>query len=111
MDPDAYELVRERLKKLKIKNENKNIWSIIYALGGKFPELDNQMFQDIIHHFMKFKSNYHLYQGIRKSVVSHDMILTGIFEMLGYKPYYKFPVIKNEKNKNNILLIVRKCLG
>lgn len=106
-----YYHVRDRLKQLKIKNQNKNIWSIIYALGGKFPMLDSQTFQQIIGLFMKFTSNYSKYQGRRKSVVSHDMILTEIFKKVGYETYYQLPVIKNERNKNNILLIIKECLG
>lgn len=110
-DEKSYYHVRDRLKLLKIKNQNKNIWSIIYALGGKFPILDSYTFQKIIAMFMKFNSNYSKYQGQRKSVVSHDMILTAIFKKVGYKSYYELPVIKNEKNKNNILLIIKECLG
>lgn len=107
----AYFYIKKQLKKLKMRREYKNIWSILYKLGGEMPAIDNILFHRILNCFGEFMSKYPLHQGERKSVPSHDMLLSAILQKLGYKPYYYLPLIQSRSIRDNVFYIIKKCLG
>ena len=110
-NPKAYFIIKKQLKQLKMQKEYKNIWSILYKLGGKKPEMDNKMFHAVIHYFGRFIVKYPEVKGCRKSVPSHDMLLSAIFEKLRYVPPYLLPIVQSRKIRENILIIIKECLG
>ena len=108
---DAFVLIKKQLKALKLRCEYKNIWSILYRLGGKPPNISNHLFHECNRLFFEFSSKYEQYKGIRKSIPNHDMLLAAIFEKLGYKTYYELPLIQSKKIRDNIYYIIKECLG
>lgn len=108
---NAFYLIKKQLKQLKLRKEYKNIWSILYKLGGKKPEMDNKMFYAVIHYFGRFIVKYPHVKGNRKSVPSHDMLLTAIFEKVGFEPFYLLPTVQSKKIRENINDIIKECLG
>jgi hypothetical protein len=110
-NPKAFFLIKKQLKQLKMRKEYKNIWSILYKLGGKIPSMDNELFHKVIHYFGRFIVKYPEVKGVRKSVPSHDMLLSAIFEKLGFKPYYLLPIVQSRKIRDNIHNIIKECLG
>jgi hypothetical protein len=108
---DAYYVIKKQLKKLKMRHEYKNIWSILYLLGGKTPKMENDVFHECSRLFFEFSSKYEEFKGIRKSIPNHDMLLSAIFEKIGYDSYYKLPIIQSRKIRENIYYIIKQCLG
>lgn len=110
-DRDAFHTIKSQLKQLKLVQEYKNIWSIIYALGGKKPDLSNEQFHTILRYFYKFIHNFTKLKTQRKSVPSHEMILHQIFLLIDYEPFYHLPIVQSISIRAEIEIILTQCLG
>ena len=142
-DINAFQLVKHGLKKLKNNNYTvtvskpfhgtsyvkhtekqvksvklyKEIFTIIYLLGGHKPiftqvEEIKQLYKDFCFFYMKRKKAFN-----RKNMPSNYMLLDLLLKELDHQPYYNIPYLKNEELKQEILDIFQllkldknKCL-
>jgi hypothetical protein len=112
-NPKAYMILKELLKNLNLPRQYRNIWSILYQLGGKLPELSNHQFHACLNIFKKFLIIFdkHKHLWNRKSIPSHYMLLNEFLVLVEHEKYYEFPVLKNEGLKKNVQFILNKCLS
>ena len=109
----AYMILKNLLKKLNLPRQYRNIWSILYKLGGKIPELSNEQFHMCLNIFKKFLVVYdqEKEKWNRKSIPSHYMLLNEFLQLVQHEKYYAFPELKNEVLKKNVQFILNKCLS
>lgn len=112
-DPKAYMILKDLLKKNNLPRQYKNIWSILYQLGGKIPDLTNNQFHGCLNLFKKFLIIFDKHKQLwkRKSIPSHYMLLNEFLVLVNHEKYYEFPVLKNEHLKKNVEFILNKCLS
>jgi hypothetical protein len=110
-DRNAYDVIQKYLRKYKIRSEYKNVWSILYKLGGTPPVLSSKQHLQIMQYYMYFLQKFPEVKQNRKSVPNHDMVLAAILKKIGYDSFYHLPQIKSKKIKENILFILKTCLG
>lgn len=96
-DVNMYFEVRSRLKALKLNKYYKDIFMIMYQLGGKNPQLDHGLYEQCItdfkwlmQHFMKNRS-----QWGRHSMPSNYVLLEILLRKNGHTPYYNLPTLKD----------------
>lgn len=134
LSPDAFHQVKHQLKQLGQKKYNvkvydkqmrrwdmkqykpqkfyKDIFSLIYELGGIQPNLHTidlnamfSMYKAICYQFrqMKIKNSVS-----RKNMPSHYMLLDLMLRQYGHTPYYNIPELKDKDLRNSVLTIFNK---
>ncbi|NBU81990.1 MAG: hypothetical protein EBS55_10125, partial [Flavobacteriaceae bacterium] len=95
---------RWELKEYKTRKFYKDIFGIIYTLGGIQPQ-----FQGVNKVLQQFKDiQYQFFQDLnhRPNMPSHFMILDLLLKQNGHEPYYKIPSLKNEKARREAINIL-----
>jgi hypothetical protein len=109
-----------REKQCKPTKFYKDIFSIIYELGGLQPNVKNinemfAMYSAVCFQFKHLKG-----QGAtnRRNMPSHYMLLDLLLKEYGNEPYYEIPYLKDEELRNSVLKIfnvlrnnVQKVMG
>lgn len=98
-------------KEYKATKFYKEIFSIIYRLGGVKPKLQKVNIPDLYEDYRTLNNIFESEkkQGIiqRKNMPNHFMFLKLLLENSGYNAYYNIPVLKDEKLCNQIFDIFK----
>lgn len=105
-DKNCYQYVKEALRALKRPKLYKEIFTIIYELGGKAPKIDHL----ITRLYSMYKSFDYYYDYLRarlkrKNGISYYMILDLMLKDLGAPAYYTLPYLKDEELQQKVLTI------
>lgn len=112
-DPNCYRSVQKALKCLGYKHLYKEIFSLIYNLGGTKPYINNEVFADCVTDFMwlqaKFGEMKKAQNTVRKNMPSMYVVsdfnipYLSYWEMMdillrrhGHTPYYTLPCLKDD---------------
>lgn len=103
-DPNCYEQVKKALKQLKKPKLYKEIFTIIYELGGRPPKIDN-IILDLYDNFKAFDYYYEQFRKEtgRKNGISYYIVLDIILKEMGYESYYYLPYLKDEELRGKVL--------
>lgn len=107
-DPKCYFTIKQALKQLKHPKLYKEIFTIIYDLGGHRPKIDS-IIPDLYEQYKQFDIYYEQIKQEcrRKNGVSYYMILDLMLKELGHESYYEFPYLKNEELQDDVLEIFK----
>jgi hypothetical protein len=104
---DAYFLIKSKMKSLGLNKYYKEIFMIIYQLGGVRPYVDNVLyeqcvadFQKLMFHFINGRSEWN-----RHSMPSMYMILDILLRKNGHTPYYNIPCLKDDQLRERVYRI------
>jgi hypothetical protein len=99
MDRDAYLHVRQALKHLKYSKYYKEIFTIIYILGGVKPKLSDQIYHQCIHVFTKLMQSFERLklEMKRHSMPSNYVCLDKLLRHFDHEPYYNMPTLKDQR--------------
>jgi hypothetical protein len=102
--PTCYNDVKKALKQLKEPKLYKEIFTIIYELGGTAPKIDH-IIQNLYDNYAAFD---YYYEQIRKDTgrkngISYYMVLDMMLKEMGYTPYYELPYLKDEELRQKVL--------
>lgn len=108
-DVNCYDQVKKALKQLKRPKLYKEIFTIIYELGGRPPKIDhiiNELYD-------KFKAFDYYYEQIRKDTgrkngISYYMVLDIMLREMGCESYYTLPYLKDEELRLKVLRIFER---
>lgn len=103
-DRNAYAVVREQLRKLKMPWMYKNIYALIYEKGGKKVVHGPRDRDEIIIALIVIQNYYEDIQredrpaGVykKRSLGSAKMLLSAVLKMLDKEPFYHLPGLKNK---------------
>lgn len=98
-DWNAYLEVKKVLKKKKLSKRYRDIFTIIYQLGGEKPKLSSQLIQQCNNDYRALETYFNEnkeYFG-RKSMPSVYMLLDIILRKNGHEPKYFIPQVKDKK--------------
>lgn len=108
-DKDCYLNVQKALRKNGMRKLYKEIFTLIYALGGKNPKIDNKLFDDCV---TDFKWLYEGFQQMKKSsntrrknMPSMYIILDLLLKRNGHTPYYNIPYLKDKDLQARVIMI------
>lgn len=103
-DCNCYDQIKKVLKQLKQPKLYKEIFTIIYMLGGHRPGIDNNI-QELYENFAAFDYYYEqIRQDVqRKNGVSYYMVLDIMLREIGQVPYYNLPYLKDDDLRCNVL--------
>jgi len=128
---DAYWQVKTQLKKLKGKKYVVKVWNkemrrydakkytpqkfykdifcIIYDLGGYQPKVDNvneifQAYQNLQYQFLQLKRKH---ETSRSNMPSHFMLLDILLRKHGHSPYYEIPYLKDKESREKVIQIFK----
>lgn len=112
-DRNAYAVVRNQLKKMNMSWQYRNIFSIIYELGGRRPAHSARDTERIIIALIVVQNFYNQGRvdvlrrgrGMKKcrSLGSSKMLLSAILNMLDKEPFYHIPSLKNHEAHERVL--------
>lgn len=99
MDRNAYHTVRKALKDLGYSRYYKEIFTIIYALGGKKPHLDDQIYHKCVHVFGQLTQAFERLKKDMKrhSMPSHYVCMKMLLQHFQHEPYYLLPTLKDDR--------------
>ncbi len=103
---DCYAQVKKVLKQLKQPKLYKEIFTIIYELGGAYPKIDG-LIAELYDNFTAYDYYYEQIRSTlkRKNGVSYYMILDIMLREAGHVPFYKLPYLKDEELRGKVLEI------
>lgn len=113
LDKSAYYLVKKELKKLGAQRYYKDVFTIIYALGGHKPQVSPEQVDSMCHYFKRWYYNFNQLERFGKhNTPSIYMLMEIILREFGHEPYYFIPTLKSEKLRARVLRIYDevKCL-
>ncbi len=100
------EMRRTELKKYKVQKFYKDIFTIIYSLGGIQPRFNQT--NEIFNSYMKLQYEFAQARNQgrlnnRHNMPSHFMILDILLRKHGHVPYYEIPHLKDHASWQNVL--------
>jgi hypothetical protein len=108
---DCYRKVQKLLKDNGYRKMYKEIFTIIYALGGKKPSVDNQVFDKCVRDFLwmqsRFKEMRENNMTVRKNMPSMYVVMDLLLKRHGHKPFYKIPYLKDDLLQANVMSIFK----
>lgn len=108
MSRDCYHQVKSALKKIGCPKLYKEIFTIIYKLGGiksKVQDVNTlyQMYTEFDYYYEQSRKTGNI---TRRNGVSFYMVLDLFLKELGYPSYYYLPYLKNEELQREVLRII-----
>jgi hypothetical protein len=105
-DKNCYTVIKTALKKLKYPKLYKEIFTIIYLLGGKRPKIEPL----IPKLYEQYKAFDFYYEQIReelnrKNGISFYMVLDMMLKELDHSPFYNLPYLKDPELQDKVLEI------
>lgn len=114
-DPWCYRSVQKQLKILGFKHLYKEIFVIIYTLGGQRPNIDNKVFDACVTDYLWLQSRFiqmKKYAGTkRKNMPSIYVILDLLLKRNGHTPFYHLPYLKDASLQARVLEIFHELDG
>lgn len=105
----AYEQLKCYLKKNRLSCQYKNIFALLYGLGGPLPSINPQQYENIVR---LLRTIYNFYcdelreQDHKRSLGSALMILKYCLDTLGIDYYYEMPMLKTVKAQERVLAFI-----
>lgn len=104
---NAYFLIKAKMKSLGLNKYYKEIFMIIYQLGGVRPYIDNVLYEQCVADFQKLM--FHFIKGRnewkRHSMPSMYMVLDILLRKNGHTPYYTIPCLKDDQLRERVYKI------
>lgn len=105
-DRDAYNQVKVQLKLLGKQRFYKDVFTIIYALGGQKPQVSPEQVDSMCNYFKRWYYNFNQKARFGKhNTPSIYMLMDIILREFGHTPYYYIPTLKSEKLRERVLNI------
>lgn len=108
-DPNCYRDVQSLLKRNGHRKMYKEIFTIIYALGGTKPGIDNKVFDACVTDFMWLQARFTQMKKMsstgRKNMPSMYVLLDLLLKRNGHQPFYTIPYLKDENLQSNVMSI------
>lgn len=105
-DRDAYALVKRELKALGMQRYYKDVFTIIYALGGRKPQVSPEQVESMCNYFKRWYYNFNLLNRFGKhNTPSIHMLMDIILREFAHEPYYYIPSLKSERLRARVLRI------
>lgn len=106
-DPKCYRHVQKALKQLGHKNLYKEIFTLIYSLGGKRPYIDNHIFDNCVTDFMWLQAQFAQLRKNeatkRKNMPSMYVLMDILLKRNGHQPFYQLPYLKDEILQSKVI--------
>ncbi len=112
-DRNAYHIVKGELKKLGAQRYYKDVFTIIYALGGRKPQISPEQVDSMCNYFKRWYYNFNQLERFGKhNTPSIYMLMEIILREFEHQPYYFIPSLKSDKLRARVLRIYDdvKCL-
>lgn len=109
----AYNVVKSELKRLGAQRYYKDVFTIIYALGGHKPQISPEQVDSMCNYFRRWYYNFNRLERFGKhNTPSIYMLMEIILREFGHEPYYYIPSLKSDKLRARVLKIYDevKCL-
>lgn len=110
---DAYCQVKAELKRMGAQRYYKDVFTIVYALGGRKPQVSPEQVDSMCNYFRRWYYNFNRLERFGKhNTPSIYMLMEIILREFGHEPYYYIPSLKSEKLRARVLQIYDevKCL-
>lgn len=108
-DRNAYTQVKKELKRLKQPKLYKDIFDIIYMLGGRKPQITPEQVDLMCNYFARWWYQYNVLERFgAHNTPSMFMLLDIILKEFGHEPYYFIPKLKNGKLRDRVYEIYEK---
>ena len=115
MGKDAYIRVKAELKSIKHQELYRDIFTIIYRLGGVKPTISPEQIDSMCNYFKRWYFHYNRMNRFGKhNCPSVHMLLDIILKEFGHTPYYFIPSLKSAKLRQRVREIydqVKWCLS
>ncbi len=97
-DPEAYFVIKSHLKKNKNTLFYKEIFKILYILGGDVPKVSYETYMACIQDFKNIMYQFNHFKALwkRHSMPSMYMIMDILLRKNGHQPYYTIPYLKDK---------------
>jgi hypothetical protein len=103
-DRNAYQLVKQELKKLGLQKHYRDVFSIIYSIGGRKPDVTAAQAESMCYYFKRWCYHYNQQDRFGKhNTPSIYMLLDIILKEYGHEPYYYIPTLKSDKLRERVL--------
>lgn len=114
-DSNCYREMQRLLKQLKYRDMYKEIFVLIYELGGRRPYIDNKIFDKCVTDFMWLQSRFqrlkYVTGTVRKNMPSMYVLLDLLLKRHGHTPYYKFPYLKDDLLQQKVMELFEELDG
>ena len=110
--PEAYFMIKKQLKQRKLSKLYKEIFTIIYALGGQRPQLTNAQYHGCIRTFTLLMQVFERKRADfgRHSMPSMYVMLDQLLRSYGHTPFYTIPLLKNTRLLKNVYQIIQDLI-
>lgn len=106
LDPWCYRAVQRALKLAGAKKMYKEIFTLIYMLGGPHPKIDNHIFDKCVTDFMWLQERFRRLKSIkgtvRKNMPSMYVLLDILLRRNGHTPFYMLPYLKDARLQTKV---------
>jgi hypothetical protein len=112
-DRNAYSAVKTELKRMGAQRFYKDVFTVIYALGGRKPHVTPEQVDSMCNYFKRWYYNFNRLERFGKhNTPSIYMLMEIILREFGHEPYYYIPSLKSDKLRQRVLQIYDevKCL-
>ena len=98
LSPNAFFEVKKALKKLKYNDYYKEIFHIIYKLGGQAPVIPDEVFHECVNAYQALMLAFERKkkEWKRHSMPSNYVVLDMLLRHFGHVPYYNIPMLKDD---------------
>lgn len=106
MAKDAYHLVKTELKKINHQALYRDIFTIIYRLGGHKPDISPEQIDCMCNYFKRWYYHFNKLNRFGKhNCPSVHMLMDIILREFGHTPYYYIPTLKSAKLRHRVVEI------
>lgn len=105
--------IKRKLKQWKYNHFYREIFHIIYWLGGRQPDIDSRQIEYCYRRYNDFTNRF---SRIRKrigrhSMPSHFMVLDCLLREVNHEPFYRLPTLKSRELRSRVenLLLELNC--
>lgn len=110
LSPDAFFHVKKALKKLKYNTYYKEIFLIIYKLGGYAPSISDKLFHQCVDAYQALMLAFERKkkEWKRHSMPSNYVVLSMLLEHFGHEPYYNIPNLKDDDLQDKVQWMIQE---
>lgn len=107
---DAYFTMKVALKKRKMQRYYKDIYCLIYKLGGMKPVLTDVQYRNCLNMYEQWMRIFNLTKHTmgRHSMPSLFVVLAVLLQKNGHEPYYRLPLLKDSRLLQNVFGILER---
>lgn len=104
MDRDAFFIIKRYMKVLKFHKLYKEIFLIIYKLGGVAPKISDEIFHQCVDMYQALMMAFEVKKAEwkRHSMPSNYVVMDLLLRHFGHEPYYRLPCLKDQDLQNHV---------